>query len=407
MSVGLDWLLDGAITCPQGFLAGATYSGIRTYSEGKVDLGILYSEIPCTVAGTFTKNRIKSPSVVLDQERVSSGKAQAIVINSGIANTSVGEQGMTDAIEMAAIAATYLELDPELVLPSSTGLIGVELPMALIRNGVVKIALGSSREHGNALARAILTTDTTEKEVAVRFQVGEKDYVLGGIAKGSGMVHPNMATMLAFLATDAPVEQNFLHAALTKAVDSSFNMITVDGDTSTNDTVIILANGVAGGDPIGAGNPGAEIFINALGEVCTDLAKRIAMDGEGATKLIEVAVRGALTENDARAAAKSVASSTLVKSAVHGGDPNWGRIIAALGYSGAELDESKIGLYINDVCIMEGGRPIPYFKDAVVLTMSGREITFTLDLNIGNASATAWGCDLSEEYVTFNSAYTT
>ena len=405
MSVEMNWLEDGTITSPQGFLAGATYSGIRTYTEDKLDLGIVYSEVPCTVAGTFTTNKIKSPSVVMNQRRVASGRAQAIIINSGIANACVGEQGMTDALEMAALAAKYLDLEPELVLACSTGLVGVELPMALIRNGVVKVQL--SPDGGHVLARAIRTTDTRSKEVAVSFQVAGRSYVLGGIAKGSGMIHPNMATMLAFLATDAPVERSFLQEALTRAVDSSFNMITIDGDTSTNDSVIIMANGVAGGDPIASGSSGEETFRHALEEVCVALAKEIARDGEGATKLIQVTVKGALNESDARVAARAVASSMLVKSAVHGGDPNWGRIIVALGYSGAELEENRIALYINDVCIMEEGRPIPYFRDAVVLTMSGPEISLGLDLNLGSASATAWGCDLSEEYVTFNSAYTT
>jgi glutamate N-acetyltransferase/amino-acid N-acetyltransferase len=398
-------LEDGTITSAQGFLAGATYAGIRTYTEDKLDLGIVYSEVPCNVAGSFTTNKIKSPSVVLDQQRVSTGRAQALVVNSGIANTCVGEQGMTDAVEMAALAAKYLDIEPELVLPSSTGLVGVELPMALIRSGVGKVQL--SADGGHAMARAIRTTDTRSKEFAVSFQVAGNSYVLGGIAKGSGMVHPNMATMLAFLTTDAPVEQGFLQAALTRAVDSSFNMITIDGDTSTNDSVILFANGVAGGDPIASGSAGEQVFRQALEEICVALAKEIARDGEGATKLIQVNVQGALNESDARAAARAVASSILVKSAVHGGDPNWGRIIVALGYSGAELVESRVALYINEVCIMEGGRPIPFFKDAVVLTMSGPEIRLGLDLNLGNASATAWGCDLSEEYVTFNSAYTT
>ena len=405
MSIELKWLEEGTITSPQGFLAGATYAGIRTYTEDKLDLGIVYSEVPCTVAGTFTTNKIKSPSVVLDQRRVASGRAQAIVVNSGIANTCVGEQGMTDAIEMAALAAKHLGLEPELVLAASTGLVGVELPMALIRNGVGNVQL--TADGGHALARAIRTTDTRSKEVAVSFQVARKTYTLGGIAKGSGMVHPNMATMLAFLATDAPVEQSFLQGSLSEAVDSSFNMITIDGDTSTNDSVIILANGTAGGDTITSGSSGEEAFRHALNEVCIALAKEIARDGEGATKLIQVTVEGALSKSDARVGARAVASSTLVKSAVHGGDPNWGRIIVALGYSGAELEEGRIALYINDVCIMEEGRPIPYFKDAVVLTMSGPEISLRLNLNLGKDSATAWGCDLSEEYVTFNSAYTT
>ena len=277
--------------------------------------------------------------------------------------------------------------------------------MALIRNGVKNITM--TYDGGHDLARAILTTDKRSKEVAVAFQVEVKTYVLGGIAKGSGMIHPNMATMLGFLATDAGVDSGFLQESLTYAVNRSFNMITVDGDTSTNDTVIILANGAAGGEQIANGTAGSESFREALLQVCVYLAKEIARDGEGATKLIQVDVEGAKNENDARIAAKAVASSTLVKSAVHGGDPNWGRIIAALGYSGAELDENLIDLYINEVKIMEDGKPIPFFKESVEVAMSGESVTIRLDLKIESGAATAWGCDLSEEYVTFNSAYTT
>ena len=405
MTSEINWLEGGTITSPKGFTAGATYSGIRTYTEDKLDLGILCSESVCTVAGTFTKNMVKSPSVVLDQERVATGRAQAVVINSGIANACVGEQGMTDAIEMAALAAARLGLEPELALACSTGLIGVELPMGLIRNGVKNIEM--SLDGGHELARAICTTDTVSKEAAVSFEVDGATYALGGIAKGSGMIHPNMATMLAFLATDAPVDGAFLQESLSRAVDTSFNMISVDGDSSTNDTVLLLANGVAGGSAIDASAPGADAFQAALDVVCMELAKAIARDGEGASKLIEVVVENALSESDARAAALSVASSMLVKSAIHGADPNWGRIIVALGYSGAQVTEELVALHINDVCIMEGGRPIPYFKDAVALSMSGTDVSLRLDLGLGDARATAWGCDLSEEYVTFNSAYTT
>jgi len=401
----LTWLEGGTITSPKGFLAGATYSGIRAYSPDKLDLGIVCSTVPSHVAGTFTTNKIKSKSVVLDQERVSSGKAQAIIINSGIANACVGDQGMKDAIEMAAIAGNHLGIDAALVLPSSTGLIGVELPMGLIRVGVQQIEL--SDEGGSALARAIRTTDTKSKEAAVSFKVGEKTYVLGGIAKGSGMIHPNMATMLAFITTDAPIDLSFLRKSLSSVVDSSFNMITVDGDTSTNDSVIILANGTAGGDTIEENGPAASPFLNALEELSIYLAKEIASDGEGATKLIEVTVDGAKTRHDARSAARSVASSTLVKSAIHGGDPNWGRIIVALGYSNAEVIEERVALYINDVCIMEEGRPIPFFKEAIAAIMSQSNVRLRLNLNIGQESSTAWGCDLSEEYVNFNSTYTT
>jgi glutamate N-acetyltransferase/amino-acid N-acetyltransferase len=406
LTIELKWLEEGTITSPRGFSAGATYAGIRTYAEDKLDLGVVCSEVPCNSAGTFTTNKLRSPSVVLNEQRVSAGRVQVIVCNSGVANACVGEQGMKDAIEMAALAGRHLDLDPELVLPSSTGMVGVELPMALISGGMGNIEL--TPDGGHAMARAIQTTDTRSKEGAVSFTVGGNTYTLGGIAKGSGMVHPNMATMLSFLATDAPVESSFLRESLKQAVDKSFNMITIDGDTSTNDSVILLANGMAGGGEIGVQRGEVEdAFQNALDEVCTFLAKEIVRDGEGASKLIEVVVDGALNDADARMAARAVTSSSLVKSAVHGGDPNWGRIIVALGYSGAQVVEERIALYINGVCIMEEGRPIPFFKDAVVATMRGSEISIRLSLNIGDATATAWGCNLSEEYVTFNSAYTT
>jgi glutamate N-acetyltransferase/amino-acid N-acetyltransferase len=401
----LNWIENGTITSPKGFLAGATYSGIRTYAIDKLDLGILYSEIPCTVAGTFTTNEIRSLSVTLDQKRVSTGRSQALIVNSGIANACVGEQGMTDAIEMAALAAEHLGIDQELVLASSTGLIGVELPMALIKNGVQKIDV--KPDGGQALARAIKTTDRVSKEFAIAFQIEGNDYVLGGIAKGSGMIHPNMATMLAFLSTDAPVNANFLQQKLSDSVTSSFNMIDVDGDTSTNDSVIIFSNGAAGGEEINDNSQNSDIFVQALNKLCIALAKEIAKDGEGATKLIEVTVFGASNNNDAILAAKSIASSTLVKSAIHGEDPNWGRIMVALGYSGAKVEEALVSLYINNVCLMESGKPIPFFKDAVALTMAEEEVGIKLELHLGTSSATAWGCDISEEYVSFNSEYTT
>ncbi len=405
MKTDTEWLEEGTVTSPMGFLAGATYCGIRTYTPDKLDLGILYSEKPCSVAGTFTTNQIKSPSVVLDQERVAKGTAQAIIINSGIANACVGDQGMSDAIEMSAIAAQHLQIDPELVLACSTGLIGVELPMALIRSGTDNVKL--SRDGGHPLARAICTTDTRHKECAMSFQIGGVTYTIGGIAKGSGMIHPNMATMLAFLTTDAPVEGSFLRKALLNAVNTSFNMISVDGDTSTNDSVILMSNGAAGGDMVSSDTPDAALFEQALNDVCIRLAMEIARDGEGASKLIEVTIEGAESARDARAASLAIASSTLVKSAIHGGDPNWGRIIVALGYSGASLEENLISLYINDVCIMEGGHPIPFFLESVQNTMRGTDIRLRLNLNMGPHDATAWGCDLSEEYVNFNSEYHT
>ncbi len=396
---------QGTVTSPQGFLAGATYAGIRTYSEDKVDFGMLMSETPSVAAGMFTTNLIRSPSLVVTEEHISNGVAQVIVINSGIANACVGEQGYKDAKECTALAAEHLGVPQEDVLFCSTGLIGVELPMALLKGAIPRVDLTS--DGGRPLARAILTTDLRPKEYAVSFPHDGRTVTIGGITKGSGMIHPNMATTLTFLTTDAAVEPAFLKEALREAVDSTLNMVSVDGDMSTNDSVIILANGAAGGEVMTWDSDDAEVFQSALTQVCAHLAREIARDGEGATKVITVIVEGARSLSDARRAARTVAASSLVKTAVTGNDPNWGRILASLGASGAEVVEEKIALYINDVCIMEDGRPIPFFKDAVVAIMAEQDVVFRLSLGLGDASAQAWGCDLTNEYVTINSAYTT
>ena len=395
----------GTVTTPKGFAAGATYAGLKTYAADKLDLGLLFCQGPSSVAGMFTTSSIKSPSVRLTQERVSQGKVRALVVNSGIANACVGEQGFKDASEATAEAAKRLGVRAEEVLISSTGIIGVELPVALIRAGIGRIEL--SDDGGHDLARAILTTDTRPKGGAVSFEVLGKTISIGGIAKGAGMIHPNMATMLCFLTTDSEVEAPLLQRALNQAVDASFNMLSVDGDTSTNDTVLIFASGAADAGVIEEGSPYGDLFQEALTQLCIHLTKELARDAEGATRLIEVTVEGAASSSSARLGARTVVASSLVKSAVHGADPNWGRIIAALGRSGAEVQEDKIALYVNDVCIMEGGRPIPFHRDAVVALMQGAEVSFRIKLNLGEDRATAWGCDLSEEYVTFNSAYTT
>ncbi|MBI4234273.1 MAG: bifunctional glutamate N-acetyltransferase/amino-acid acetyltransferase ArgJ [Chloroflexi bacterium] len=405
MAEELSIVQGGTVTSPHGYLAGATYAGLKTYGEDKLDLGILLSERPAAAAGTFTTNRIKSSSVVLTQRHIAPGRARAVVVNSGCANSCVGEQGLRDAQETVTLAARKLGIAVEETLFCSTGLIGVELPMALIRAGLQQ--LRTSRDGGHAFARAILTTDSHPKEAAATFSAGGTTITVGGACKGSGMIHPNMATMLAFLTTDATVEPDFLRGALKEAVDASFNMLSVDGDSSTNDTVLILANGAAGGPVIRQGDPNAAAFQDALNRVCTGLAREIARDGEGATKLIEVTVEEAPSLQEARAAARTVVSSTLVKAAVHGNDPNWGRVLAAAGRSGVAIEEGRIALYVNDVCIMEQGMPIPFFKEAVVANMRGPEVRFRIRLGLGKASATAWGCDLSEEYVTFNSAYST
>lgn len=405
MAGKISFVEGGSVTTPLGYTAGATYAGIKTYAEDKLDLGLLLSEGSTSVAGVYTTSTIKSPSVVLTQERVSKQGVRALVVNSGIANACVGAQGYTDAQEATQNAASYLGLKVEEVVIGSTGIIGVELPMALIRSGIGQIGL--SREGGHALARAIATTDSHPKEAAVSFELQGKTVTIGGIAKGAGMIHPNMATMLSYLATDGQVDAPYLQKMLSRAVDSSFNLLSIDGDSSTNDTVLLFANGAAGAAPIQEGTSAGDLFEEALGQLCVYLTKELARDGEGATRLIEVTVEGASTAEAARLAARTVVSSNLVKSAVHGADPNWGRVIAALGRSGADVVEEKIALYVNDVCIMEDGRPIPFHKDGVVALMQGPEVTFRIRLNLGEGRATAWGCDLSEDYVTFNSAYTT
>lgn len=405
MAGGIRVINGGTVTSAKGFEAGATFAGLKTYAEDKLDLGILLSREPATAAGVFTTNRLKSPSVVLTEEHIADGKAQAVVVDSGIANACVGEQGYKDAKAMTAKAAKHLGLKPEDVLVCSTGIIGVELPMSLINAGIDHIKV--TDDGGHLLARAILTTDPKPKEIAVAFELNGATVTLGGITKGAGMIHPNMATMLCFITTDAEIQADLLKGMLKEAADESFNMMTIDGDTSTNDTVLVLANGAAGAGPISEGSEGADLFRKALGQVCVYLAKEIARDGEGASKLIEVTVEGAKTLQQARSAARTIAGSSLVKTAVHGNDPNWGRVVAALGRSDAELVEEKIALYIANVCIMEDGRPIAFHKDSIIAIMSGPEVAFRINLNLGDGRATAWGCNLSEEYVTFNSAYTT
>jgi len=396
----------GTITSAQGFKAGGTYVGIKTYSEDKMDMGLLLSDTPCAVAGVFTKSSLVSPSVTVNRETLAAGGVvRGLVVNSGIANAGVGEQGYIDAKEMAAVAAAGLGVKPSEVLVFSTGVIGVELPMTLIKKGIDEIKLAD--DGGNELARSMMTTDTRTKEAAVSVNVGGAEVKICGVAKGSGMIHPNMATMLCFVATDAAVERDYLRSILPDIADSTLNMLDIDGDTSTNDSLVVLANGTAGNTPLNAGSADADTFRDALYEILVQLTRQLAQDGEGASRLIVAEVQGARNLEDARMAARTITSSLLVKSAVYGADPNWGRLIMALGRSGAETIESKIDLYINGVCIMEAGRPVPFARDSVVALMRGDEVTFGVNLNLSDGQATAWGCDLTEEYVVINSAYTT
>ncbi len=405
MAGSISLVEGGTVTTPQGFLAGATFAGLKTYAEDKLDLGIIFSEAPCIAAGVFTTNAIISPSVTVCRENIAKGPVRGLIVNAGIANACVGDQGYKDAQQGVLLASRHLGVRAEEVLICSTGVIGVELPMSLIEAGVEKIQL--SGDGGNALARAMMTTDTRPKEIAVSFEIDGKQAHIGGVTKGSGMIHPNMATMLSFVTTDVAVEPRFLKSTLSEVADISFNMMTIDGDSSTNDSFIVMANGMVGNEPIDHTSSGAETFKAALKEVCIHLAREMARDGEGATRLIVVEVEGARDTADARKAARTVASSNLVKSAVYGADPNWGRLMMALGRSGAEAEETKVDLFINGVCIMQDGKPVPFHRDAVVVLMRGPEVTFRLRLNLGAGQATAWGCDLTEQYVIINSAYTT
>jgi len=402
----ISFVTSGTVTTPKGFLAGATCAGLKKKVEGALDLAILSAEVPCAGAALFTTNRIKAAPVVLSRQRLQSGKVSAIVVNSGCANACVGEVGLGDAAEMTDLAARNLGVSPETVLVASTGVIGKRLPMGLINPGIKRIKV--SRDGGHKLARAIMTTDTVPKEAAVAVSADGGEFVIGGTVKGSGMLHPNLATFLCFLTTDAAAEPDFLKHALRKTADVSFNMVSIDGDTSTNDMVLIMADGMAdGGRTISPGSQQAEVFQAALNHLCIHLAKSIARDGEGASQLIEVNVSGASSFADAGLVARTIAGSPLVKTAVHGNDPNWGRIIAAAGRSGVEVVESRINLSIGGICLLKAGCPVSFNEADVVRALGSSEVAINLELNLGTAKATAWGCDLSGEYVAINSEYTT
>jgi glutamate N-acetyltransferase/amino-acid N-acetyltransferase len=398
MKAGMETIPGGTVTTPEGFFAGATSAGINEKAKNKPDLAILFSETPCVATGVFTTNRIKAAPLVLSQERLKKGRVGAVVVNSGCANACTGKQGAGDAMKMAELAAKGMGISPEDVLVASTGVIGVPLPMKRITPALERIVL--SRKGGHELAKAMMTTDTFAKETAVRVGVGKGGFTIGGVAKGSGMIHPDLATLLCFITTDAAVEEDFLQKALKRAVDGSFNMVSIDADTSPNDMVLVMANGRAGKAP-------PDAFEAALEQVCLYLAKSVARDGEGATRLIELTVSGARNLAEARLAARTIVSSSLVKAAIHGADPNWGRIMAALGRSGVEVKETKTDLYIGDIALVKAGAPVSFDKRRVVKLLKKKEVAIGLDLNLGSASATAWGCDLSPEYVTINSRYMT
>ncbi|MGE5597300.1 MAG: bifunctional glutamate N-acetyltransferase/amino-acid acetyltransferase ArgJ [Hyphomicrobiales bacterium] len=392
---------DGSVTSPQGYEAGAVYAGMKSYGEDKLDLGVLASAQPCAVAAAFTRNRLRSASIEVNVAHLANGRAQAVVVNSGIANSSTGQRGIEDAEQVTEWTAKRLGIAAEDVLICSTGVIGHFLPMEKMQAGIEQLQL--SPLAGQDFARAIMTTDTRPKHGAVRFG----PYLLGGCAKGSGMIHPNMATMLAFLTTDAPVDPAFLQSELRDAVDRSFNLLSVDGDTSPSDTALLFANGAAGGDVIREGSPLSVEFSAALQALCVYLAKEMGRDGEGATKLIEATVTGAATTDDARTLVRLLTTSYLLKSAVHGADPNWGRVVAVIGRSGVAFEEPEVSVTICGTKVFERKQPTDFDEAMVAEAMKADTVTIEVDLGAGYGSATGWGCDLTADYVHINADYHT
>ena len=397
-------IATGAVTAAQGYIAGAVAAGIK--ESGHPDIALLVSLTPTASAAVFTTNMLQAAPVHVSREHIQHHNMQAAVVNAGNANCATGTRGEKDARTMAQLASERAGCDPQEVFVNSTGVIGHFLPMDKVISGIDAVSL--SAEGGAAFARAIMTTDTFPKERVEQFEVDEIAYHVGGCAKGAGMIHPNMATMLAFLTTDAPIAPEALQDHLRWAVDHSFNMVTVDGDTSTNDSVLLLANGAAGGTPIT--DPTADAgraFGKALMTICTSLAKDIARDGEGATKLIEVEVIGAITTEAARTVARSIVRSPLLKAALSKGDPNWGRALVAAGYADVPFDPDAVRLWMGGQLLFDTGSTTDIPEPEAAAAVSGEVVSIKLDLGQGNAEATAWGCDLTEEYVRFNSDYVT
>ncbi|MCS7088521.1 MAG: bifunctional glutamate N-acetyltransferase/amino-acid acetyltransferase ArgJ [Thermoflexales bacterium] len=395
-------------TLPKGFHAAGVAAGIK--KDNALDLALIVSEVDCNAAAVFTTNRVKAAPVLYDQQLMSAGhKIRAVVINSGCANACTGPQGLRDVETTAALVAESVRCAPEQVFVMSTGVIGVPLPMDKLRAGIPRAAaaLGNTPAHLLAAAQAILTTDTTTKiagddlSLTTNGEGNLRTARMLGIAKGAGMIHPDLATMLAVVLTDAVVPPEVLRRALEVAVRRSFNRISVDGDTSTNDTVLVLANGLSGVQPTPLE---FEILLTSL---CTDLAKQIVRDGEGATKFITIEIVGARDEAMAETVGRTIARSPLVKTAFYGEDANWGRILAAAGYSSAPVDPNRLSLWLGSVQVFANGAPMPYAEDEARAVMQSREITLRLDLGLGNASATIWTCDLSHDYVTVNGRYRT
>ena len=403
-------IITGGVTAAKGFLAAGVEAGIKY--QNRKDMAMVYSKTPCRAAGVFTTNVVKAAPVLWDKEVVESEwEAQAIVVNSGIANACTGKLGYEYCGETAGAAADALEISPQSVLICSTGVIGMQLPMEKMTEGVRMLAkaIKPGEEAGTDAAKAIMTTDTRNKQVAVKVTIGGKEVTIGGMCKGSGMIHPNMCTMLAFVTTDVNISKKLLQEALSADVQDTFNMVSVDGDTSTNDTLLVLANGQAENPEITEKGADYDTFVEALHYVNETLAKKIAGDGEGATALFEVKVIHADNKEDAKTLAKSVITSSLTKAALFGHDANWGRILCALGYSGAKFDPEAIELYLESsagkILIFKDGMAADYSEEEATRILSCSEVTALVDMKMGEAKATAWGCDLTYDYVKINADY--
>ena len=395
-------IIDGTIASPLGFSADGLHAGFK---KKKLDFGWIVSEVPASVAGVYTTNKvIAAPLLVTKASIQKSQKLQAIVVNSGVANSCTGQQGLDAAYEMQRLTAQKLQIESDLVGLASTGVIGEQLPMDALKNGLSQILVSGKAED---FAEAILTTDTCTKTCVVTEEFGSELVTMAGVAKGSGMIHPNMATMLAFITCDANISSATLQAALSQHVETTFNQITVDGDTSTNDMVLVMANGCRQNEEILPDTEEFEKFSKMLRYLMADLAKKIAKDGEGATKLIEVNVRHAKDERSGRMIAKSVVASSLVKTAIFGQDPNWGRILAAIGYAGADVSVDNIDIWIEGIPVMQASSPVAFDHEETGDAMAGELLTLTIDLHDGDAEAQAWGCDLSYDYVKINALYRT
>lgn len=393
------------VTYAKGFKAAGVRAGIK--KSGNLDVAVIYTEAPAAIAGTFTQNKVAAAPVYVSKETVATKTAHAIVANAGCANACTGQQGMIDAYKTREIAAKELGIQPDDVIVGSTGVIGVTLPMDKLEQGIKKAAANLSETGSIDAANAIITTDTHSKSMTIKFDAAGTEIHMGAIAKGSGMIRPNMATMLCYITTDIAIEQSLLQKALSSCVEKSFNMISVDGDMSTNDTVVILANGLAGNVKITEENSDYEIFRSNLMALCIELAKEIAADGEGASKFLTINIKGAKSFADAKTVGMAVANSPLVKTAFFGEDPNWGRVICAVGYSGADMIPEKTVVKFGGITIFDCGVGASYDNEALTKVMRQKDIDIDIELNMGNADATVWTCDLSYEYVKINGEYHT